>query len=69
MTGNQQTRQPVFECILTKPLPVQSFTFSDATTSSVRLAWVAPENHKRLKAFNLSIHSNDMKVRYTKESF
>ena len=55
-------RQPVFECVMTKPLPVQSFTCSEASTSSVNLKWVPPEGHKRLKAFNIVILSRDAKV-------
>ena len=55
-------RQPVFECVMTKPLPVQSFSCSTTSTSSVDLKWCPPERHKRLKAFNIVIQSRDAKV-------
>jgi len=62
ITGNRQTRQPIFECVLTKPLPVESLNYDKVTTNSALLQWVPPQGHKRLKAFNIEIKSYDGKV-------
>ena len=89
VTGNRQTRcvcrqiqiisslsrQPIFECVMTKPLSVETLSCDKVrskhlqtnphpkvSTSSTVLQWVNPEAHKRLKAFSLHIQSADGKV-------
>ena len=62
-TGGRFTRRPVFETVMTKPQPVEEFTMGDIETTKATVKWVAPEGHKRLRAFNLLIESMDNKIK------
>eukprot|EP00092_Neocalanus_flemingeri_P032028 GFUD01034810.1.p1 GENE.GFUD01034810.1~~GFUD01034810.1.p1 ORF type:complete len:905 (+),score=215.05 GFUD01034810.1:108-2822(+) len=62
-TGGRFTRQPIYETVMTKPQQVESFTVGDIATTTATVKWVAPEGHKRLRAFNLSISSIDNKIK------
>ena len=48
---------------MTKPQPVEEFTMGDIETTKATVKWVAPEGHKRLRAFNLLIESMDNKIK------
>ena len=62
-TGGRFTRRPIYETIMTKPQTVESFTVGDISTTKAIVKWVAPEGHKRLRAFNLNITSMDNKIK------
>ena len=62
-TGTRFTRKPVYETVMTKPEVVHSFTVGHVTATAGVITWVAPEGHKRLKAFNILLVSHDQKLR------
>ena len=62
-TGGKFTRRPIFETVMTKPKPVEEFTLGDIEMRKAIVKWIAPEGHKRLRAFNLLIVSMDNKVK------
>ena len=62
-TGSRFTRKPILETIMTKPEKVSSFSVSKISTTAALVSWVAPEGHKKLRAFNLMILSHDQKLR------
>ena len=62
-TGSRLTRKPILETIMTKPEKVSSFSVSKISTTAALVSWVAPEGHKKLRAFNLLILSHDQKLR------
>ena len=62
-TGSRFTRKPILETIMTKPEKVSSFSVSKISTTAALVSWVAPEGHKKLRAFNMMILSHDLKLR------
>ena len=62
-TGSRLTRKPILETVMTKPEKVSSFSISKISTTAALVSWVAPEGHKKLRAFNLMILSHDQKLR------
>ena len=62
-TGSRLTRKPILETIMTKPEKVSSFSVSKISTTAALVSWVAPEGHKKLRAFNMMILSHDQKLR------
>ena len=61
-TGTRFTRKPLYETVLTKPERVQSCSMESVTSNAGVLRWVAPEGHKRLRAFNILLVSHDTKI-------
>lgn len=61
-TGTRFTRKPLYETVLTKPQTVGSFSVESVTCTAGVIRWVAPEGHKRLRAFNILIASYDQKL-------
>ena len=61
-TGTRFTRKPLYETVLTKPERVKSCSVESVTSNSGVVRWVAPEGHKRLRAFNILLVSHDMKI-------
>ena len=62
-TGGRFTRRPIFETVMTKPMAVESLTVEEVTPTNAILKWVAPEGHKKLRAFRLLISSFDNKIK------
>ena len=62
-TGGRFTRRPIFETVMTKPMTVESLTVEEVTPTNATLKWVAPEGHKRLRAFRILISSFDNKIK------
>jgi len=61
-TGSRCTRRPIFETVMTKPKPVEEFSMGDIEIKRANVKWIAPEGHKRLRAYNLQIVSTDNKI-------
>ena len=62
-TGGRYTRRPICETVMTNPMTVESFTAEEVSSNSATLKWVAPEGHKRLRAFRIIISSVDNKIK------
>ena len=52
-TGDKDSRQPISDIILTKPLPPRNVSIGKVTTSTCALTWQAPENHSCLRGYQL----------------
>ena len=52
-TGDKDSRQPISDIILTKPLPPRNVSIGKITTSTCALTWQAPENHSCLRGYQL----------------
>ena len=62
-TGGRYTKRPIYEIAMTQPKKVDSFTVDMVSTNSATLKWVAPEGHKRLRAYRIYINSSDDKIK------
>ena len=62
-TGARFTRKPIYETVMTKPATVTSFAMESVKATAGVVTWVAPEGHKRLRAFNILVVSHDQKLK------
>lgn len=62
-TGNVSTRNPIYDMILTKPMPPRGFRSSDVSPLSAVIHWLPPEGNSCLRGFQIQITTGtDAKV-------
>ena len=56
-TGNVPTNRPIYDILLTRPLPLKGLRIDDIATNSCVVHWLQPSQHTCLKGFQIVVTS------------
>ena len=64
LTGARITKQPLWEAVVTKPLPPSAVQVERVTQDLVVASWLGPARHSRLRGYELSVRTIEASAHY-----